>query len=104
MPPVHKRLHIHLDTTDGGDSIKVYKVLLGLLGLMGLLVACQQGGPQLGSPDFAVVLSRASVGFGGEGDTAEVLVQVVAKNGFNGPVTLSVEGLPSCKPASTRGA
>jgi hypothetical protein len=84
--------------------MKVYKALLGPLGLMGLLVACQQGGPQLGSPDFAVVLSRASVGFLVEGDTAEVLVQVVAKNGFNGPVTLSVEGLPSCKPASTRGA
>jgi hypothetical protein len=83
--------------------MKVYKALLGLLGLMGLLVACQQGqqgGPQLGSPDFAVVLSRASVGFLGEGDTTEVLVQVVAKNGFNGPVTLSVEGLPSFLQAS----
>jgi len=83
--------------------MKVYKALLGLLGLMGLLVACQQGqqgGPQLGSPDFTVVLSRASVGFGVEGDTAEVLVQVVAKNGFNGPVTLSVEGLPSFLQAS----
>jgi len=83
--------------------MKVYKALLGLLGLMGLLVACQQGqqgGPQLGSPDFAVVLSRASVGFLVEGDTAEVLVQVVAKNGFNGPVTLSVEGLPSFLQAS----
>jgi len=83
--------------------MKVYKALLGLLGLMGLLVACQQGqqgGSQLGSPDFAVVLNRASVGFFDAGDTAEVLVQVVAKNGFNGPVTLSVENLPSFLQAS----
>lgn len=80
--------------------MKVYKALLGLLGLMGLLVACQQGGLQPGSPDFTVVLSRASVGFLDQGDTAEVLVQVVAKNGFDGPVTLSVDNLPSFLQAS----
>lgn len=71
-------------------------VLLGL-GLSLGLVACQQGGSsgvQLGNPDFTVNLSRSSVTLTSGKPQTEILVQVVAKNGFSGPITLSVEGLP----------
>lgn len=67
-----------------------------LVGLMGLLAACQQGGggAQLGDPDFRIVLSKASVDLTPSSPKQEILVQVVAKNGFNGQVNLSVEGVP----------
>lgn len=73
-----------------------------LAGLMGLLVACQQGGggTQLGDPDFRIVLSKASVDLTPSAPRQEILVQVVAKNGFNGQVTLSLEGVPEGMNAS----
>ncbi|WP_051913568.1 hypothetical protein [Thermus caliditerrae] len=73
-----------------------------LVGLMGLLVACQQGGggAQLGNPDFRILLSKASVKLTPSAPKQEILVQVVAKNGFNGHVSLSVEGIPEGMNAS----
>ncbi|GAA5338183.1 hypothetical protein YIM73052_16460 [Thermus antranikianii] len=73
-----------------------------LVGLMGLLVACQQGGggAQLGDPDFRIVLSKASVDLTPSAPRQEILVQVVAKNGFNGQVTLSLEDVPEGMNAS----
>lgn len=71
----------------------------GLLALasLGLLVSCQQGSggqQQQGNPDFRLVLSKATVTLSPYTPTAEVLVQVVAKNGFSGQVTLSLEEIP----------
>lgn len=73
-----------------------------LVGLMGLLAACQQGGggAQLGDPDFRIVLSKASVDLTPFAPRQEILVQVVAKNGFNGQVTLSLEDVPEGMNAS----
>ncbi len=73
--------------------------MLGLLVflLQVVLVACQQGGQQggqQGQPDFSVVLSKASLVLSSANPSAEVLVQIVAKNGFTDPVALRVEGLP----------
>jgi|GEM_PF-2216313 len=70
-----------------------------LVGLLTMLAECQQGagggnGAALGDPDFSLVLSKARVELPFGTGQEEVLVQVVAKNGFNGAVSLSLEGVP----------
>lgn len=76
---------------------RIAAALLALASL-GLLVSCQQQGPegqqQQGNPDFRLVLNKATVTLSPYAPTAEVLVQVVAKNRFSGQVTLSLEGVP----------
>lgn len=74
------------------------KLIAGAFLLTGLLVwltACQQGaGVQLGNPDFQLILSKANVRLTPSVPKQEILVQVVAKNGFSGQVALSLEGVP----------